>query len=302
MATMNIGIIGLGKMGYAIAARAAKAGHRVHGFDPSEKVQEAARSQGIEIVPEVERIARASRIIWLMVPAGDLVDDILGKLMPHLQKNSIIVDGGNSNFHDSIRRAALLKSRGHIFLDCGTSGGIWGLKDGFCLMIGGDKKACDELIPLFSCIAAPNGFEHVGPSGAGHYVKMVHNGIEYGLMQAYAEGFHLLKEGSFKDVPLDLEVITRLWNSGAVIRSFLLSLSHDIFKEDQSLHSVSGAVEESGMGKWTVEDARTSHVAVPVLDEALKVREWSRATGGNYATKVVALLRKQFGGHSVGRI
>ncbi|HEV2600936.1 MAG TPA: decarboxylating 6-phosphogluconate dehydrogenase [Candidatus Babeliales bacterium] len=296
---MKLGIIGLGRMGLAIAQRSLEGAHEVVGFDFSADACRAAQQAGVQIVESVEAVARATDIVWLMVPAGDPVDQVIAAIKPVLRAGAIIVDGGNSNFSDSIRRYADCAKDHVAFLDCGTSGGLRGRDVGFSLMIGGDKTAYETLITLFTAIAAPHGFALVGPAGAGHYVKMVHNGIEYGLMQAYAEGFHLIKDGSFKADNLDLEQITTVWNNGSVIRSFLLELAHDIFKKDQQLDAISGSVDETGMGKWTVDDAHKHAVPVPVIEQSLVVRAQSRKTGGNYGTKVVAMLRKAFGGHAV---
>jgi 6-phosphogluconate dehydrogenase len=299
MVIMNIGIIGLGRMGHSIAYRLLKAGHIVVGFDLNPDLCNATQELGAQIAKGLDDIAQRVTHIWLMVPAGQAVDAVLGSMLPHLQAGTIIIDGGNSHFTDSIKRAHLVKEKGFSFLDCGTSGGLHGKDIGFSLMIGGDMQAYEKTIPLFAAIAMENGFGRVGSSGAGHYVKMVHNGIEYGLMQAYSEGFQLLKEGSYKDQNLDLAQITALWNHGAVIRSWLLELSHTIFTQDQNLTTISGIIEESGTGRWTVDDAHEHEVPVPIIEESLQIRAQSRITGGNYATKIVALLRHAFGGHKV---
>lgn len=296
---MNIGIVGLGRMGAAIAQRVHQGGFQVVGFDPNSESADQARQQGISIALSLEDLARNTDIIWLMVPAGQVVDSVIDQLSPYLRSQAIIVDGGNSKFTDSIRRATALARSKIGFIDCGTSGGIHGKEHGFCLMVGGDRSHYQRIEPLLKVIAAPKAYAYVGPSGAGHYVKMVHNGIEYGLMQAYAEGFHLLKEGSFKDAHLDLETITGIWMHGSVIRSWLLELAHTIFTHDQTLQDISGVVAESGMGKWTVEDAHKHAIPAPVITQALQVRIES-AKGGNFATKVLALLRNAFGGHSFG--
>ncbi len=297
---MNIGIVGMGKMGNVIAFRCLQAGHTVIGLDPDQEARDDAREMGVDIVSGIADLASRTRLIWLMVPIA-AVDPILDELKPHLKADDIIVDGGNSFYEDSIRRATSLSSDGIIFLDCGTSGGIAGRAGGFCLMVGGDDAAYTKIHSLLVAIAAPGGLGHVGPSGAGHYVKMIHNGIEYGLLQAYAEGFQIIKEGTFKKEALDLEEISRIWNEGSIIRSFLLGLAHEVFEEDQELHKVEGEIAEGGTGKWTVEEANKYNIAVPAIEHALKVRAWSRETGGNYATKVIAMLRHKFGGHAVKR-
>ena len=294
---MNVAIIGLGKMGSAVAQRVQQGGHTVVGFDPS--VQE---HNTITVVNSIEELAQKAHIFWLMVPAGQVVDNVINQLLPHIQEGAVIVDAGNSKFTDSLRRAQTLQEDNIAFLDCGTSGGIHGLKHGFSLMVGGDKNVYQKLEPLFNVIAAPNGYGYVGPSGAGHYVKMVHNGIEYALLQAYAEGFELIKNGSFKKHNLDLQEITRIWQNGSVVRSFILDLAHEVFKDDQQLTNISGEVAEGGTGKWTVQDAHKHDVPVKLIEESLNIRKWSRETGGNYATKVIAMLRKGFGGHEVKKI
>jgi 6-phosphogluconate dehydrogenase len=299
---MKIGIIGLGRMGAGIAERIVNAGHTVFGFDLDAHNTAQAHKLGVHIENKVIDIATKVDVIWLMVPPGKPVDDVLNLLMPALKKDCIIIDGGNSNFKDSIRRAQLVAQKNVSYLDCGTSGGLHGREHGYCLMVGGDKESYDAVSPLLSLIAAPNGMAHVGPSGAGHYVKMVHNGIEYALLQGYAEGFQLLKEGTFKDVPLNLEQISDLWNHGSIIRSFLLELTHNVYKQDQEFKNVSGEIAEGGTGKWTVQEAQEHGIPVPLIEESLAVRARSRATGGNYATKLVALLRNQFGGHAVKKI
>ncbi|MCL5875616.1 MAG: decarboxylating 6-phosphogluconate dehydrogenase [Candidatus Dependentiae bacterium] len=297
---MKLGIIGLGRMGNAIAQRVIDASHQVIGFDQSPLCCAQAEKLGVTIVGSTEEVAQKARIIWLMVPAGEIVDSVLALMRPHLQKNDIIIDGGNSNFKDTIRRAKELEQHDIYFLDCGTSGGIHGRETGFSLMVGGDEASYIKIHSLLEAIAAPGGVGLVGPSGAGHYVKMVHNGIEYGLLQAYAEGFHLIKEGSFKKYNPDLEQISRIWSNGAVIRSWILDLAHTIFEQDQEFHTISGQIGQSGTGKWCVENADENKIPVPAMQAALKVRTQSEQTDGNYATKIVALLRHAFGGHPLG--
>ncbi len=299
---MKMGLVGLGRMGNAIAYRLVNAGHEVVGFDLNAQAREAAQKIGVGIASDLADLASRTRVIWLMVPVGKPVNETIKELLPHLKAGDVIVDGGNSNFTDSMGRAKALAMNNIFFLDCGTSGGVHGRAVGMCLMVGGDKAAYTKVHPLFAAVAAPGGLAHVGSSGSGHYVKMVHNGIEYGLMQAYAEGFQLIKQGSFKEESLNLEEITRIWNKSSIIRSWILELAHDIFQEDQELHGISGEVAETGMGKWTAEEAEKNNIPVHVIEQALKARAWSRETGGNYATKVVALLRNKFGGHAVKKI
>lgn len=298
---MKLGVVGLGRMGLAIARRVLKSGIEVFAFDQNEMAKDEAKKAGIKTTQTLEDIAFKARIFWLMVPAGEVVDQVINKLKPKLQSGDIIIDGGNSNFHDSIRRAADLGKIGVNFIDCGTSGGLRGEEIGYSLMIGGDEEIYNKLTPIFRAIAAPNGFAHVGPIGAGHYVKMVHNGIEYALLQSYAEGFALLKtNNNYPD--LDLEQISNVWMNGSVIRSWILELCHEIFKDDQNLKTISGAIGENKTGMWTLQEAKDQGVCVPMLEEALKMREWSRQTGGNYSTKLVAMLRHKFGGHPVEKL
>jgi 6-phosphogluconate dehydrogenase len=297
---MNVAIIGLGKMGEALAYRALQAGHEVFGFDVNADSCAIAQKTGVRIVHTINGFADKNiQVFWLMVPQGALVDTVIAQLRPMLKGGNIIIDGGNSKFTDSMRRAQELALLDVFFIDCGTSGGIHGRENGFCLMVGGNKEAYNTIVPLLLSVATPGGYEYIGPSGAGHYVKMVHNGIEYGLLEAYAEGFNLLKNGEFKNTHLDLEKIASLWNHGSVIRSWILDLVVDIMKEDRELNDIEGNVASTGMGKWTVEEAHKSGIPVPVIEESLKVRAWSEKTGGNYATKIVAMLRNKFGGHAV---
>lgn len=298
VAVMKVAVIGLGKMGFGVASRIVRGGYSVIGFDPDAHAREHARKAGIAVITTIAELPKECALVWLMVPAGKVVDTVLQELLKVMAPTTIVVDGGNSFFKDSMRRARELNMHQIPYLDCGTSGGVHGLTHGFCLMVGGELKAFHGALPVFEAVAAPNGVAHVGPSGAGHYVKMVHNGIEYGLLQAYGEGFQLLKEGDFGN-ELDLHQIASLWQEGSVIRSFILNLAKNIFAADQSLADVGGAVEEGGTGRWTLDNAQQHNVSMPVLATALQVRQESRVGGGTYATKVVALLREQFGGHSV---
>jgi 6-phosphogluconate dehydrogenase len=230
-----------------------------------------------------------------MVPSGDPVDLTIEQLIPSLSKEDIIVDGGNSHYKDSIRRAEKLKQLGIHFVDAGTSGGIWGLQEGYCLMIGGEKATIEQLEPIFKTLAPENGFAHVGPSGAGHFVKMVHNGIEYGMLQAYGEGFEMLKTSQFE---LDLGKISRLWNRGSVVRSWLLELAESAFAKDPQLSSIRGYVEDSGEGRWTVLEAVEREIPAPILTLSLFARFASRQDD-SFSAKVIAALRNEFGGHPV---
>jgi 6-phosphogluconate dehydrogenase len=294
---MKLAVIGLGRMGAAIARRAFDAGYCVLGYDPNIAIQKELQEIGIQIYQSPEAMVKDADVIWLMIPAGKLIDDTLSNIASVLTERKIIVDGGNSNFHDSVRRAKELATRGIAYLDCGTSGGVHGLKNGFCLMVGGDLAAYQKIEPLLKVIATEGGCAHVGPSGAGHYVKMIHNGIEYGMLQAYAEGFHLLREGDYKD--LDLEKIAFVWQHGAVVRSWLLDLAHDVFKQDQNLGSIDGRIQEGGTGAWNMENAKKNSIPAPVLEASLIARKESRETGGNFASKLIQMIRHGFGGHKV---
>lgn len=299
MASVTVGLVGLGKMGLAIAYRLAKVGHAVVGFDPNHQAQQEAISCGVICVGTLQELFCKSQVIWIMVPAGKTVDDVIQLSKEVLRSDHIIIDGGNSFFKDSIRRAQELNNQKVPFLDCGTSGGLHGKELGFSLMIGGSEIAFKKIEPVFQAIAAPSGYAYVGPAGAGHFVKMVHNGIEYAALQAYAEGFHVLKQGPYK---LDLEQISSVWNHGSIIRSWILELAHRVFKQDQSFVDISGDIGENLTGQWTVDVAHEHNVPVRTIEDALNIRAWSRQTGGNYATKLVALLRHEFGGHPIKKI
>lgn len=296
---MNIGLIGLGRMGLGIGSRLVRDGHTVFGFDFSPQALKQASEAGITPCTNLAQLTQHVSIFWIMVPAGDPVDQVIATLQPHLTPGATIVDGGNSLFSDAIRRHAYLKNMGIAYLDCGTSGGLHGKDKGYCLMIGGDKKAFDALEPIFKSIATPGGYAYMGPSGAGHYVKMVHNGIEYALLQSYAEGFQLLKQGHYPN--LDMAAISHVWEHGSIIRSWILELASNVLERDQTLSTVSGSIGENKTGQWTQDEAEKHGVDVPMLKKALEMRAWSRTTGGNYATKLVALLRKEFGGHPLSQ-
>ncbi len=303
----TIGLIGAGRMGMQIAQRWREKDFTVVAYDPSKEAQNHLKVLNCVVMPNVVELVDAVPVVWLMV-AQDIVDGVLKEMMPFLRQGMIIIDGGNSNFNDSMRRAEQLNKLGVSFLDCGVSGGIIA-PQGFSLMIGGDKNAYETSKHFFDAIAAPlqkdeHGCSHsasayVGPSGAGHYTKMVHNGIEYALMEAYGEGFQILREGRFKN--LDLQEISRIWQA-AVIRSELLNLAHEIFAVDQTLANVSGKVDQTGMGQWTIEEAKKQHIPVKLIEDAVHIRNLSQATGGNFATKLVAMLRHTFGGHAVKKI
>lgn len=290
----TIGLIGLGLMGSAIAERLLQVGYTVIGFDISESARISAAKLGVNLVNSVQAVAENVRVIWLMIPAGK-VATIVQELYPLIQERDIIIDGGNSNFHDSVEHAKLFAQKNSYFLDCGTSGGLEGRTLGFCLMIGGDKQAFETVEHFFKAVAAPNGYQYIGPSGAGHYVKMVHNGIEYALLQAYAEGFYVLNSGSYP--ALDLAAIAELWSHGSIIRSYILELVARVLARNPDFTSISGKVDATGMGAWTVQEAQRHQIPVRLIKEALHIREKSQKTGGDFATKLVALLRHEFGGH-----
>jgi 6-phosphogluconate dehydrogenase len=286
---MKLGMVGLGRMGSGMTERLHRDGHEVMTYDP--KVESTAGSLA-ELVKQLDR----PRAVWLMVPAGEITEQTVTNLLDLLGRDDVLVDGGNSNFRDSQRRARAAAERGIHFVDVGVSGGIWGLREGFCLMAGGLEEAVERLEPIFSSLAPAGGYAHVGPSGAGHFVKMVHNGIEYGLMQAYAEGFDILQHSEFD---LDPEQISGIWRYGSVVRSWLLELLHDAFDaHGGDLADVAGYVEDSGEGRWTVEEAVNEGVPAPVISAALFARFASREDE-SFAAKINAALREQFGGHAI---
>jgi 6-phosphogluconate dehydrogenase len=297
---MELGMIGLGRMGANMTERLVRGGHRVISYDRSpEAIQRVVDIGGVgahSLSDFVKQLA-PPRAIWMMVPSGAPVDQTIEQLLPNLAEGDILIDGGNSNYKDSLRRAELLKRAGVHFVDAGTSGGVWGLELGYCMMIGGEKPIVDRLEPIFTTLAPAEGYLHVGPNGAGHFVKMVHNGIEYGMLQAYGEGFELLHASQFE---LDLGKIAHLWNQGSVVRSWLLELAENALRKDPKLASIKGYVEDSGEGRWTVEEAIEKGVPAPVLALSLFARFASRQED-SFAAKVIAALRNEFGGHAVKR-
>lgn len=299
---MKLAMIGLGKMGANMSRRLMAAGHQVVGYNLNKEVTEKMASKdGLApaySLEEAVNLLDAPRIVWVMVPSGDPTESTVSSLANLLSPHDIVIDGGNSNFNDSIRRAELLAKKKIDFLDVGVSGGVWGLKEGYSLMIGGDSKVTDHLAPIFKTLApsADSGWGHVGPSGSGHYVKMVHNGIEYGLMQAYAEGFDLLK--SREDFNLDLHQVAEIWRDGSVVRSWLLDLTANALADDQDLSDIRPWVADSGEGRWTVIEAINQAVPAPVITMALFQRFVSRQDN-SYAAKLLAAMRNQFGGHAV---
>lgn len=297
---MQLAMIGLGKMGGNMVERLLRGGHKVVAFDRAdESIQKYAKlgaTPATSLVDVVKKLA-APRVIWIMVPAGAPVDETIRDLLPQLTEGDILIDGGNSNFHETIRRAKELGEKGVQFIDSGTSGGIWGLENGYCLMVGGEKRAVLRCEPIFKTLAQTKGFLHVGPSGAGHYVKMIHNGIEYGLMQAYAEGYEILHAS--KNFPeLDLAAIGELWQHGSVVRSWLNELAVSAFAKDPDLDKLKGFVSDSGEGRWTVQEAIDVDVPAPVITLSLLMRFRSRQED-SFSAKVLAALRNEFGGHAV---
>lgn len=297
---MEIGIVGLGKMGGNMAERLLQRGHTVIGSDlspgPREKL---AGNGGIAVTNVTELIShmkQTPKVLWTMVSSGAVTDAVILEASSHLNSGDVLIDGGNSRYTDSQRRYDMLKSKGIHFMDAGTSGGIWGLEEGYCLMVGGDKEAFETVKPLLESLAPEGGLLHTGPAGSGHYVKMVHNGIEYAMMESYAEGFEILKASPFPD--LDLKAICDLWQNGSVVRSWLLELAGRAFGEDPNLDSLTGYVDDSGEGRWTVMESIDHAVPAPVIALSLYMRFRSRQTD-SFSMKVLAALRNQFGGHAV---
>jgi 6-phosphogluconate dehydrogenase len=298
---MQIGFVGLGRMGANMVHRLRRDGdHAVVAFDPNEQARASVEEHGATTVAALADLApklAAPRAVWMMVPAGAITEQTIDGLLSSLERGDTIVDGGNSNWHDSVARAQRCAEQGISFVDAGTSGGIWGLTVGYCLMVGGDTDAVERLRPIFETLAPKDGFLHVGPAGSGHYVKMVHNGIEYGMLQAYAEGFNIL-HASQTFPGLDLHGIAHLWNQGSVVRSWLLELAERAFERDPQLSGLRGWVDDSGEGRWTIDEAMNLSVPAPVLVLSLMARYQSRQPDG-FGNKVIAALRNEFGGHPV---
>ncbi len=295
---MKIGFVGLGKMGSNMVKRLLRNGHEVVAYDPNiseNKVGTKSEPIKVNSIPELVDNLPLSSIVWLMVPEGNPVKENILELTKVLKAGDTIVDGGNSNWRDASVHEAELKKKGINFIDCGTSGGVWGLENGYCLMVGGDQKACNNLKPIFSSLAQENGFLYCGPSGAGHFVKMVHNGIEYGMMQSYAEGFEVMEKSSFN---LDMHEISKVWQNGSVVRSWLLELAGSLFEEDPKLSQIKDHVEDSGEGRWMVQTAIDLNVPAPVITLSLLSRLRSRQPE-SFSMKVLAGLRNRFGGHAI---
>ncbi len=298
---MEIGLIGLGKMGFNMAERLRLGGHKVVGFDTAADVVakfSATGSVGVGTLEELVKNLAAPRAIWIMVPQGKPVDETVAKLEPLMQKGDTLIDGVNSNYKDTQRRYAEAKVKGFNFVDAGTSGGIWGLKEGYSLMIGGDKEPVERLTPIFETLAPAKdkGWGHVGPSGAGHFAKMIHNGIEYGMMESYAEGFAILKAKTVMN--LDLHAIGEIWQRGSVVRSWLLDLTVDALGKNPNLDGMEAYVTDSGEGRWTVFEAIDLNVSAPVITESLIRRLRSREEN-NFSDRMLAIMRNEFGGHDV---
>jgi 6-phosphogluconate dehydrogenase len=299
---MDIAIVGLGKMGANMARRLIRGGHRVVGTDHlPENTQNLAAEAGLIPVASISEAVQAlpvPRVVWVMVPSGAPTEAVVNELAVLLSPGDTIIDGGNTFYKDDICRAAMLKEKGIHYLDVGTSGGVWGLTEGYSLMIGGETDAVSQLRPIFETLApaVDQGWGHVGPAGAGHFVKMIHNGIEYGMMQAYAEGFAIME--AKKDFNLDLHQIAEIWRVGSVVRSWLLDLTANALKADQKLAGIAGWVADSGEGRWTVFEAVDLDVPAPIITLSLQQRFTSRQQG-SYAYKLLAAMRNQFGGHAV---
>jgi len=294
-------MVGLGKMGANMAQRLREGGHRVVGYDIFEEAVAAFRDRGMEAFLTIEELAEAisaPRIMWVMVPAGDPVDTTIAALIPHLEVGDTIIDGGNSNYKDTQRRAQSLSDEGIHFVDVGTSGGVWGLAEGYSMMIGGEDEAVGRLTPLFETLAPSpeTGWGHMGPSGSGHYVKMIHNGVEYGLMQAYAEGFAILNEK--KEFGLDLHAVARSWQVGSVVRSWLLDLITEALAENPDMEGIAPFVPDSGEGRWTVFEAIELNVSAPIIAQSL-FRRISSRDDLEYADRLLSAMRNKFGGHAM---
>ncbi|QLQ28107.1 decarboxylating 6-phosphogluconate dehydrogenase [Pseudoxanthomonas mexicana] len=298
---MELAMIGLGRMGANMAERLVRGGHTVRGYDPGEAARQQAEARGIVPHANLQNAVAAlptPRVVWLMVPAGQVVDDTIAQLRPLLAAGDMVIDGGNSNYKDTQRRGAQLAEAGIHYIDCGTSGGVWGLAEGYSLMIGGDADAVARLQPVFATLAPTpqTGWGHVGPSGAGHFAKMIHNGIEYGMMQAYAEGFAILKHKQAMD--FDLGALAEIWRHGSVVRSWLLDLTADALKRNPQMDGIAPYVADSGEGRWTVAEAIDLNVSAPVITLSLLERLRSR-DDDSYADKLLAAMRNEFGGHAV---
>src|SRR6185295_12644877 len=295
---MQLGFVGLGKMGLNMVTRLVAGGHQIVAYDRDAAATARATSAGARGAATLDALVAAlstPRAVWVMVPSGEPTESTVSALADIISPNDVVIDGGNSNFHDDIKRAEALGARDLHYVDAGTSGGVWGLKEGYCLMVGGEEDVCGHLEPIFLTLAPEGGYLRVGGHGAGHYVKMIHNGIEYGLMQAYAEGFELMHASDYR---LDPGAIASLWMHGSVVRSWLLELAARALAENPQLSNIEGYVEDSGEGRWTLHEGIDRGVELPVLTAALFTRFRSRETNP-FAERLLAALRNQFGGHPV---
>ena len=298
---MELGMVGLGRMGANMARRLLRGGHQVVGFDPKPEAREGIARDGARTADSLQALVAAlpaPRAVWVMVPAGRITDDTIDALSSLLAQGDTIIDGGNSNYRDTLRRAGALQAKGVGFVDAGTSGGVWGLEQGYSLMVGGDGATVDRLRPLFETLApaADRGWGHVGPVGSGHFTKMVHNGIEYGLMQAYAEGFSILQHK--EEFALDLHQVAEIWRHGSVVRSWLLDLTADALGRNPSMDGIAPWVADSGEGRWTLQEAIDLDVPAPVIALSLIARLRSRDSE-SFADKLLAAMRNEFGGHAI---
>ena len=295
---MQLGFVGLGRMGLNMVTRLTRGGHQIVAYDRSADAvakAEAIGATGASSLDAVLAALAAPRAVWVMVPAGDPTESTVNALAERLSAGDVIIDGGNTNYHADVQRAERLRPKGIHYIDAGTSGGIWGLTEGYCLMVGGEADVCRRLEPVFLTLAPENGYLRVGNHGAGHYVKMIHNGIEYGLMQAYAEGFELMHASDYQ---IDLPAVAELWNHGSVVRSWLLELTARALAEDHDLSELEGYVEDSGEGRWTLQEGIDRSVPLPTLTAALFTRFRSRESNP-FAERLLAAMRNQFGGHAV---
>jgi len=300
---MRLAMTGLGRMGMNMAKRLLVGGHQVVAYNRSpEKTDQLVKdgAVGAYSISDVVALLSPPRIVWIMLPAGHVVDEHLEQFREILSPGDIVIDGGNTYYKDDLRRSQFLAEKNIQFVDAGVSGGVWGLKNGYCLMLGGDAEICRFLDPVFRSLAPPNGYLHCGNTGSGHFVKMVHNGIEYGMMQAYGEGFDILNASPYAD-SLNFEGIAHLWNQGSVVRSWLLELLESAFAKDPHLSDIKGVVADSGEGRWTLQQAIESGVSAPVIALSLMARFRSRTKDG-FSDKVLAALRREFGGHAVEKV
>jgi 6-phosphogluconate dehydrogenase len=298
---MEIGLIGLGKMGYNLALNIKNKGHKIHAFDIDANIRNKIKAEGVGVADSYEKLIGSlsgKKVIWLMIPSGPLVDEVMNQVTPLLTAGDILIDGGNSNFKDTLRRYEFLKKAGIGYLDCGTSGGVNGALNGVCTMIGGEKEVFGYCEQLFKDISIENGYLYAGKPGSGHFLKMVHNGIEYGMMQAIAEGFEVLESSNFE---YDYENVARVWNNGSVVRGWLMELTQNAFSKDSKLSGIKGVMNSSGEGKWTLETALDLGVPTPVIALSLMMRYRSQQDD-TFSGKIVAALRNEFGGHSVEKV